>query len=171
MDITALINQLSEELDDQAYKASDELAKIGSEEVVTAMVKLLEHPKDEPKIIAARTLGLIEENASALDAMLAAIDSNPTIAGELLIELEGFDLSTKYVPIFKHSLFGGFKVASVAQDLLNHKEFDITPRVYKKASKAWHHYANNVKHDEVFELNKLEVEAMLADLKSFIESE
>ncbi|SMD31771.1 HEAT repeats [Reichenbachiella faecimaris] len=171
MDISALVNQLSGVLDDQTYKASDVLAKIGSEEVVLEMIKLLEHPQDDSKVMAARTLGAIENNQSALDALLQAIDNNPAIAGELLVELEGFDLSAKYVPIFKYSLFGNFKVATVAQDLLDHKEFDITPRVIKKATKAWHHYENNVKHDEVFELKKVEVEEMLADLQAFVDSE
>ena len=171
MDITSLVNQLSGELSDQAYKASDQLAQIGSEEVVSEMIKLLEHSEDDSKIMAARTLGLIGNNASALDAVLEAIHKNPSIAGELLVTLEDYDLSAKYVPIFKLSLFGNFKVATVAQDFLDHKEFDITPRVLKKATKAWNHYANNVKHDDVFELKRQEVEEMLADLQAFIDSE
>lgn len=171
MDISALVNQLSGELTDQAYKASDALARIGSKEVLEEMIKLLEHPLDDSKIMAARTLGMMDDNADALDAVLEAIESNPTIAGELLVVLEDFDLSAKYVPIFKLSLFGSFKVATVAQDLLDHKEFDITPRVLKKANKAWNHYANNVKHDDVFALKKQEVEEMLADLQAFIDSE
>lgn len=171
MDITSLVNQLSGELSDQAYKASDQLAQIGSEEVVSEMIKLLEHSEDDSKIMAARTLGLIDDNANALDAVLEAIDKNPSIAGELLVTLEDFDLSGKYVPIFKLSLFGSFKVATVAQDFLDHMEFDITPRVLKKATKAWNHYANNVKHDDVFELKRREVEEMLADLQAFIDSE
>ncbi|MEP2026365.1 MAG: HEAT repeat domain-containing protein [Reichenbachiella sp.] len=171
MDISTLVNQLSGELDDQAYQASDELAKNGSNEVINELLKLLDQGSDESKIIAARTLGLIENNQSALDAMLDAIDKNSSLAGELLVELENFDLSAKYVPIFKLSLFGGFKVVSVAQDFLDHKEFYITSRVIKKATKAWHHYENNVKHDEVFELKKQEVEARLADLQAFVDNE
>ncbi|WP_422358826.1 HEAT repeat domain-containing protein [Reichenbachiella sp.] len=171
MDISALVAQLSGELDDQAFKASDLLAQNNSAEVVGEMIKLLEHSNDESKILAARTLGLIEDNSDALVALLEAIDKNPKIAGELLVHLEGFDLSDKYVALFKLSLFGSFKVSSVAQDLMDHKEFDITPRVLKKAKKAWHHYQNNVKQDELYELKKVEVEELLNDLQSFIDSE
>lgn len=171
MDISVLVNQLAGELDDKAYKASESLARMGTEEVVKEMIGLLAHPQSDTKILAVRTLGAIENNQSALDPVLEAIEKNPSIAGELLVELEGFDLSAKYVPIFKLSLFGSFKVATVAQDLLDHKEFDITPRVIKKATKAWHHYENNVKHDDVFELKKQEVEEMLADLQAFVDNE
>lgn len=171
MDISALVEQLSGELDDQAIKASDHLAQKNSEEVISEVIKLLDHSSDETKILAARTLGLIKDNQAALDSLLEAIDKNPKIAGELLIHLENFDLSDKYVPLFKLSLFGSFKVSSIAQDLLDHKEFDITPRILKKAKKAWHHYENNVKHDELYDLKKLEVEELLADLQTFIDSE
>ncbi|WP_420581571.1 HEAT repeat domain-containing protein [Reichenbachiella sp.] len=171
MDISALVQQLSGELDDQAFKASDILAEKKSAEVIGEMVKLLDHPNDESKILAARTLGLIADHREALDPILQAIDKNPKIAGELLVHLENFDLSDKYVALFKLSLFGSFKVSSLAQDLMDHKEFDITPRVLKKARKAWHHYENNVKHDELYELKKLEVEELLTELQSFMDSE
>lgn len=171
MEISALVEQLSQELDEQAIKASDLLAKDGSEEVIVELTKLLKHANDESKILAARTLGLIKDNHSALDALFESIDDNPSIAGELLVHLEHFDLSDRYVPLFKLSLFGGFKVSSVAQDFLDHKEFDITPRVIKKAKKAWNHYENNVKHDELFDLKKLEVEEILNDLQSYVDSE
>ena len=62
-------------------------------------------------------------------------------------------------------------MVSIAEELLDYKEFDITPRVLKKATKAWNHYVNNVKHDEVFELKKEEVEGMLEDLRDYLENE
>ena len=58
----------------------------------------------------------------------------------------------------------------MAKGYLDFKEFDITPRVIKKAEKHWNHYSNNIKHDEVYEIRKSEVDAMLADLRAFLDS-
>jgi len=170
MNISQLILQLSGEIDDNAYEASDSLGHIGTEEVVTALVKLLKHNNSESRILAARTLGLIKENENALDSLLDAISAseNAAFAGELLVALEGFDVSQKYVDLFKLYLFGGFKVSMFAKELLDYKEFDITPRVLKKAKKHWNHYTNNVKQDEVYELRKIEVEEMLNDIRKYI---
>ena len=56
-----------------------------------------------------------------------------------------------------------------AKNVLDYEEFDITPRVIKKAEKAWSHYANNVKQDETFDLKKEEIDEMLGELKAFLE--
>ncbi len=173
IDITHLVVQLSGELQDKAYKASDALGRIGSESVVNSMIELLHHPNPESRIIAARTLGLVENNAMGLDPLLEAIHDpgNAEIAGDLLMALDGFDVSAVYVPLFKLYLTGSFKVSTVAKNLLDFKEFDITARVLKKAKKHWNHYSNNVKQDEVYELRKVEVEEMLNDLEEFIKSD
>ena len=60
--IAPLLEELADESNDQAYKASDKLARIGTEEVVDAMINLLQKPGQESRIMAARTLGLIEHN-------------------------------------------------------------------------------------------------------------
>lgn len=164
MNISQLVDQLSGELDENASWASDLLAQNGSEQVVNEMIKLLDHPHDESKIMASRTLGLIEKNDTSLEPLMLAIDNNPSIASELFVSLEGFDLSSNYVPVFKYYLFGGFKVSSLARHLLDHKQFTITQRVLKKARKAWNQYEHNVKHDDAFELKKSEVEIILDNL-------
>lgn len=170
IDISTLVEQLTGELTEKAYKASDALGRIGSEAVVKAMIELLHHPYPESRIMAARTLGMVEKNGEALNPLLEAINNknNKAIAGDLFMALEGFDLSTEYVELFRLYLFGSFKVSMVAKNLLDYKEFDITPRVIKKAQKHWNHYANNVKHDEIFELRKAEVDEMLMDLRAFL---
>ncbi len=171
VDIKPLVDQLSGQLDDHAYKASDSLARIGNEDVLNAMIELLQNPNPESRIMAARTLGKIKDNVAGLIPLLAAIKSkeNANIVGELIVPLEGFDVSGIYVEIFRLYLFGGFKVSLIVKELLDYKEFDITPRVIRKAEKHWNHYSNNVKHDENFEVKKAEVEAMLQDLKDFLE--
>lgn len=171
IDITAYVAQLKGELNDNAYKASDALGRIGSEDVLDAMIELLKHPYPESRIIAARTLGLVENNSRALDVVLESVKDkeNSAIAGDLLMALDGFDLSALYVELFKMYLFGTFKISTVAKGFLDFKEFDITPRVIKKAQKHWDHYTNNIKQDEVYELRKVEVEEMLNDLKAFLD--
>ena len=172
-DISVYINQLSEENNEAAYKASDALGRLGGEEVVEKMVQLLNHSHEETRVLAARTLGLIKDNAEALLPILEAVKDkqNREIAGDLLMALEGFDVSQIYVELFRLYLFGTFKVSTVAKGYLDFKEFDISSRVIRKAEKHWNHYANNIKHDEVFEVRKAEVEEMLDDLRAFLEHE
>lgn len=163
MEIEGLINQLKDESNNKAFEASDTLGKIGSAQVVESMIEILSKPNLESRYLAARTLALIDNNEDALEPLLTTISSSESKhqAGDLLLALEGFDISTKYVDIFKLYLFGSFKVSLVAKDLLDYKEFDITPRVLKKAKKHWSHYLNNVKQDDALALKKIEVEAML----------
>ena len=169
--IDLLVEQLSGELDDHAYKASDSLARIGTVEVLNAMIELLQNPNPESRIMAARTLGKMENNQAALIPLLAAIKNkeNVEIAGELIVAMEGFDVSGIYVEIFRLYLFGSFKVSLQAKELLDYKEFDITPRVIRKAEKHWKHYSNNSKQDETYEIKKAEVADMIEDLKAFLE--
>ncbi len=171
MDISIYVEQLSGELNEKAYKASDSLGRIGTEEVVNAMISLLNHEFSESRIMAARTLSLIENNNLALAPLLEAIKdkTNSNISGDLLIALEDFDLSEVYVELFRLYLFGNYKTSMVAKDLLDHKEFNITPRVIKKAQKHWDHYSNNIKQDEIYALRKNEVEEMLKDIRAYLD--
>ncbi|UXX80421.1 HEAT repeat domain-containing protein [Reichenbachiella carrageenanivorans] len=173
MAVTELVAQISGELDSKAYEVSDTLARIGTEEVVEEMIKLLSHENSDSKFLAARTLGKIKNNEAGLAPLLEAIQNkeNSVIAGDLFMMLEDFDLSSKYVEIFKHFLNGSFKVSTQAKDLLDHKEFDITPRVIRKAKKHWEHYSNNVKQDELYDLRKIEVNEMLEDLEAYLKEE
>tara|TARA_R110002049_G_scaffold249507_2_gene423878 strand:+ start:247 stop:798 length:552 start_codon:yes stop_codon:yes gene_type:complete len=170
VEITTALKELTGELNDKSFNASNYLGSIGSEEVVNAMIKLLDDPNPETRFMAARTLGLVENNSAALTPLFEAFNKkeNKEILGDLLMALEGFDVSDNYVDLFKLYLFGSFKVSKIAEDLLDHKEFNITPRVLKKAQKHWVHYSNNVKQDEAFELQKLEVEERLNDLRGFL---
>jgi HEAT repeat protein len=170
-EIEALVSRLSGELQENAYKASDELAYIGTDEVVEHMLNLLHHQNPETRILAARTLGLIESNIRALIPLLDSVKDkeNGDIAGDLLMALEGFDVSEFWVELFRLYLFGNYKVSMIAKELLDYKEFDINPRVLKKAQKHWEHFAHNTRHDDIFELRKAEVEAMFDDMRAFIE--
>lgn len=163
---------LSGELDDKAYEISDAMARIGSDEAMQAMIQLLGHPEPETRYLAARTMSLMKDNSAGLEPLLSFLQDplSKGQVGDLLSFLEEFDISGHYVEIFKHYLFGNYKVSMVAKDLLDHKDFEITPRVIKKATKHWNHYTNNVKHDELFALKKAEVEEVLADLQKYVDS-
>lgn len=170
-DITAAVKELSSELTESSFKTAESLSKIGSEEVVDAMIGLLEHDYPDTRFIAAKTLGEIKNNDKALIPLWETIHNieNKNIKGDLLSALEGFDISDHYVDVFKLFLFGSFKVSLIAENLLDYKEFTITPRVIKKAKKHWSHYANNVKQDEAFELQKSEIEGRLLELSDYLE--
>jgi hypothetical protein len=173
MNTSELIDQLTGEVNDASYEASESLATIGGTEVVNMIVPLLKHESLETRYIAAVTLGHIQENQSALELVLEAIQDkeNLSIAGDLLPTLENYDLSTKYVELFKHYLFGSYKVSMLALDLLDHMEFDITARVIRKSRKHWDHYSNNVKHDELYDLKKMEVEDILNHLQEYVDAQ
>lgn len=167
-----LIEIIEDAANPDVYKASDQLARIGSEEVLNAMISRLSHSNEDTRFLAARTLGKIKENELALNPLLEAVQSNENqaIAGDLLMVLEDFDVSDSYIVLFKLYLFGSYKVSKIAKELLDYKEFTITPRVLKKASKAWNHYSNNIKQDDAFDLQKEEVMEMLDGLKQYLEN-
>lgn len=165
-----LLDLIENPNDDKVYETSDTLGAIGGQETLTALIKLLNHDKPEVVFLASRTLGLMKENEEALEPLFEAINDkkNAPIAGDLMMALEGFDVSEQYVSIFRLYLFGSFKVSKLAKELLDYKEFNITPRVLKKASKHWNHYKNNTKQDDAFKLVEQEVNEMFSDLEEFI---
>jgi len=171
-DIAAAVKELSNELTESSFKTAESLSKIGTEEVVDAMIGLLAHESPDTRFIAAKTLGEIADNSKALLPMWETIHNveNKNIKGDLISALEGFDISDHYVDVFKLFLFGSFKVSLIAENLLDYKEFTITPRVIKKSRKHWAHYANNVKKDEAFELQKSEIERRLLELNEYLEA-
>ena len=169
--VAVFIQKLQEPSNDSAYYYSDQLAEIGGEEVLKELITLLSHENEEVKYLAARTLGAMESNAEAYTPLLEAINDkkNKSCSGGLTEGLEGFDCSSKFVDIFKLYLFGNLKTSGLAKRMLDYEEFEITPRVIRKAEKHWVHYQNNVKHDDEFEVTKVEVEAFLNDIKTLFE--
>ena len=165
------IQKIQDPSDDSAYYYSDQLGAIGGEEVLKELIALLSHENDEVKFLAARSLGAMDDNAAAYDSLLGAINDkkNKLCSGGLTEALEGFDCSSKFVDIFKLYLFGNLKTSGLAKRMLDYEEFDLTPRVLRKAEKHWAHFQNNVKHDDEFEVTKMEVEAFLNEIKSLFE--
>ncbi|HLW21314.1 MAG TPA: HEAT repeat domain-containing protein [Cyclobacteriaceae bacterium] len=165
-DIDLLINKMISKDEKEAYKYAEQLAAIGTDEVFLKVKNLLQNEDWEVAYLAAKTLGKMEQKNEALDILMDIIhDKNrSTRSGELVEALEAFDLSNHFVDVLRIYLFGGFKASVLAKEYLDHTEFDITPRMIKKAQKHWHHYQNNVKRDEAYEIKEREVQAIFDDL-------
>jgi hypothetical protein len=169
--IENLFSRMCDKQEEEAFKFADKLAEIGGEEVLNKLIELVKNEDIECVHLAARALAKMEDNQSALDTIMDAIhdNSNRHQNGALVQALEGFDLSSSFVDIFRIYLFGNFKSSLLAKEYLDYVEFDVTPRVIKKAEKHWNHFINNSKHDEEFEIKKTEVEEMLSEMKAMFE--
>ena len=170
--IDKLIDKMSADSANKAYDFSDQLARIGGELVLRKMIDLLKSDSEDIQYLASRTLGLMEDHQSALPELIEAIfdKKNRNIQGMLAEYLDEYDCSDKFVQVFKLYLFGSVKAAAMAKEVLDYEEFDITPRVIRKAEKQWSHYTSNVKKDETFELKKDEIESFLDELKALFEA-
>ena len=169
--IDNLIDKMTADSANKAYDFSDQLARIGGKDVLAKMIELLQADNGDVQYLASRTLGLMKDHEEALSPLLEAIfdNKNKNIQGMLAEYLDEYDCSQKFVQLFKLYLFGSVKAAAMAKEVLDYEEFDITPRVIRKAEKQWSHYTGNVKKDELFELKKEEIDAFLGELKALFE--
>jgi len=154
------------------YHYGDKLAKIGSPEVKEKLIAVVKEGDMDNAFLAAKVLGSMDDNEDALTAILEVIHlpANRGVNGGLVSLLEEFDLSEKFVDIFRIYLFGNFKAYSLAKEYLDYTEFDITPRTLKKAEKHWNHFLNNSSADEWFELKKQEAEIIMNEIRNILDS-
>ena len=167
-----IIAKMSEDSASKAYDYSDQLVRIGGEDVLRKMIDLLQSSNNDIQYLASRTLGLMANHEEALTPLFDAIFdvSNKSTQGMLAEQLDEYDCSQEFVKVFKLYLFGSVKASAMAKGVLDYEEFDITPRVIRKAEKQWSHYIKNVKQDDAFDLMKIETEEFLGELKAlFIE--
>lgn len=165
-EIEFLVEKITDKEEKEPLKYVEKLAAIGTDEVFHAIIGLLKHEDWEIAFLAAKTLGKMDQREKGLDALMEIIHSrdNITRSGELVVALEAFDLSNHFVDVLRIYLFGNYKASVLAKEYLDHTEFDITPRIIKKAKKHWHHYQNNTKQDHAYELKEAEVNAIFHDL-------
>jgi HEAT repeat protein len=165
--IDILVQKMIDREEKESYKYAEQLARIGSEEVMDKVLRILRGTDLDNAYLAAKVLGKMENRQMGLDPLLEVILDKENMAhnGALVEALEAFDLRHKFVEIFRLYLFGSFKASTLAKYYLDFTEFDITPRVIKKAEKHWNHYQNNVKHDDEFEIKKKEALTILGELK------
>lgn len=162
-----LIERMTDSEEQEAFKYAEKLATMGGEEVYTKVLGLLESEDWQTSSLAAKVLGQLAQKDEALDKLMEIIHNrdNITRSGELVEALEAFDLSNHFVDVLRIYLFGSYKASVLAKGYLDHTEFEISPRVIKKAQKHWKHYQNNVKKDEAFEIKEREVQEIFKDLE------
>jgi hypothetical protein len=172
--ISFLLDKMCDKNEDESYVYADKLATIGTEEVVDALITVLKGEDLENAYLAARALKNIEDNQKALEPMLELIHqkSMQNKNGVFVDALEGFDLSEHFVDVFRIYLFGNFKSSLLAKEYLDFVEFNITPRVVKKAEKHWNHFLNNSSPTaDDFLLKKEEAEMIISEINSLFEEE
>jgi hypothetical protein len=155
------------------YQFGDKLAKIGTPEVRQKLIAVVKGNDMDEAYLATKVLGKMEDNSEGLDAVLEVIHlpANRGTNGGLVSLLDDFDLSDKFVDIFRIYLFGNFKAHSLAKEYLDYTEFNITPRTLKKAEKHWNHFLNNSRADEWFELKRQEAEVIFKEISEILGSD
>jgi hypothetical protein len=172
--VDQLIARMCDPQEKEAYFFADKLSKIGNQEVIDKLILILKSENYENAILAARALGNIEENESALEDLFEVIHSkeNKLQNGIFVQTLEGYDLSDRFVDLFRLYLFGNFKTSALAKELLDTVEFELTPRVLKKIEKHWSHFKNNIdQNSDEFEIKRSEVEIMLEEIREIFSEE
>lgn len=166
-----LIQELLDPNNEEAFFTAKKLAKIADGEVGDRLLSLIEGGDVEQAHLSCLTLSLMATKQDYLPAILEKIldPENTNASGSMVQLLEEFDLSESFVSLFRVYLFGTFKASSLAKEYLDYEEFDITERTIRKSEKHWKHYQNNAGNDTQFETKSEEVEAMLNDIRSFLE--
>ncbi|QDH80503.1 HEAT repeat domain-containing protein [Echinicola soli] len=170
-DIDLLIQKMCDKQEEEAFNYADQLAEIGGKEVLERLVEVLKGEDMESAYLAARGLAAMENNDAALDPLLEVIHDkqNKMRNGTFVQSLEGFDLSDKFVDILRVYLFGNFKASLLAKEYLDYTEFEITPRVIRKAEKHWKHFQNNSANDQEYDIKKQEIEEILGEMRGMFD--
>lgn len=107
--------------------ASDRLAEIGGEEVVTFLISLLSSENPLTRNGAALALRKIGDN-SALEPLLATIfkKENHGYNGTMVYALESLDCSKKLKEIFKILFYETYESKMSAYSILSREEFEFT---------------------------------------------
>jgi hypothetical protein len=166
-EIQKVLNRMCDPKEDEAYHFADKLGAMADEETKNHLITLVKGDNWEIAYLACRALSKTQWNEESLDAVFEAIfdKKNKSVQGAFSQILEEFDLSERFVDIFRVYLFGNFKASTLAKDYLDSVEFDITPRTIRKAEKHWNHYLHNPEDEGSLAVKKSEVEPMLAELK------
>ncbi|WP_026951647.1 HEAT repeat domain-containing protein [Algoriphagus mannitolivorans] len=166
-EIQSLFNKIKDPKEADAYYFADKLGKLADEEAKDQLIQLVKGEDWEIAYLACRALSKTSWNEEALDAIFEKIfdRKNKSFQGAFVQILEEFDLSNRFVDVFRVYLFGNFKASTLAKDYLDGIEFEISPRTIKKAEKHWNHYLHNPEDEGSVEIKKSEVEPMLKEMR------
>lgn len=172
-EIQKLMDQMCDPSESNAYFFADKLGKVADDAVKDKLIELVKGDNWEQAYLSCRALSVSKFNDEGLDAILEAIfdKKNKAHQGAFVQIMEEFDLSDRFVDVFKIYLFGNFKSSTLAKAYLDEVEFDITPRTIRKAEKHWNHYLHNPEDDGSVILKKSEVESMLLEMKQLFSEE
>ncbi|NVJ86215.1 MAG: HEAT repeat domain-containing protein [Algoriphagus sp.] len=166
-ELEKLFQKMLDPEESEAYFFADKLGKKADEQAKDRLIQLVADDDWEKAYLACRALSKTPWNEEALDAIFKAIQDrkNKLHQGAFVQILEEFDLSQRFVDIFRIYLFGNFKASNLAKDYLDQIEFEISPRTIRKAEKHWNHYLHNPEDEGSLEIKKSEVEPMLLEMK------
>ncbi|WPR76736.1 HEAT repeat domain-containing protein [Algoriphagus sp. NG3] len=166
-EIQGLIKRMSDPNEKEAFYFADKLGAKLDENSLAEVSSLVRGDNWEVAYLACRALSKSSFNEQSLDVIFEAIydKKNRPHQGAFVQILEEFDLSLRFVDIFRVYLFGNFKAQTLAKMYLDEVEFDMTPRTLRKVEKHWNHYLHNPEDEGSVELKKQEVEPILKELK------
>jgi len=172
-EIQNLMDRMCDPNESNAYFFADKLGKVADEEIKAKLLELVKGDNWEVAYLASRALSASIFNEEGLDAVLEAIfdKKNKSHQGAFVQIMEEFDLSERFVDVFKIYLFGNFKSSTLAKSYLDEVEFDISPRTIRKAEKHWNHYLHNPEDEGSVILKKSEVEPMFLEMKQLFSEE
>ena len=172
-EIERLLVKMCDPEEKEAYFFADKLGKLIDDAGKERLIELVKGEKWELGYLAARALSNSSYNDESLDAIFETINSkiHQPHQGAFVQVLELFDLSGRFVDVFKVYLFGNFKASTLAKDYLDEVEFDITPRTIRKAEKHWNHYLHNPEDEGSVAVKKMEIEPMFQEMKELFSEE
>lgn len=166
-EIQKLFDRMCDPKESEAFYFADKLGALADEEAKDKLIELVKGDHWEVAYLACRSLSKTPFQEEALDTIVETIfdKKNKSVQGAFVQILEEFDLSSRFVDVFRIYLFGNFKSSTLAKDYLDEVEFDITPRTIRKAEKHWNHYLHNPEDEGSLNLKKSEVEPMLQEMR------
>lgn len=166
-DLEFLFSKITDPNESEAYVFADKLGLKANDEAKGKLLELVKGENWEVAYLACRALSKTIWQDEALDAIFDVIfdRKNKNLQGAFVQILEEYDLSLRFVDIFRVYLFGNFKASTLAKDYLDQVEFEITPRTIRKAEKHWNHYIHNPEDEGSMAIKKAEIEPMLLEMK------
>lgn len=166
-EIEKLFERILDPKEEDAYHYADKLGKLADENAKDKLIELVKGDNWEIAYLACRALSKTSWNEESLDVIFDKIfdKANKSVQGAFTQILEEFDLSERFVDVFRVYLFGNFKASTLAKDYLDGIEFEITPRTIRKAEKHWNHYLHNPEDEGNLIIKKAEVEPMLQEMR------
>ncbi|UZD23203.1 HEAT repeat domain-containing protein [Algoriphagus halophytocola] len=172
-EIQSLLNKMCNPEEKEAYFFADKLGSKLDDSNKDLVIRLVGDDNWEHAYLACRALSKSPYNEESLDAIFAAIHDkkNKAHQGAFVQILEEFDLSERFVDIFKVYLFGNYKSSTLAEVYLDSVEFELTPRTLRKAEKHWKHYLHNPEDEGTVQVKKDYATALLEEIRELFSEE